>query len=180
MRKHILFVIGSVLMVISALLLVFDSSSIPSSAYNQEEQLNMDSYELLEKIDEQEIDEKLKADYFSSYDSLNLIFSKSETASLQNIKYNLQNGEVKWIDNKLIITANNGDSEQIKLKIPYGLNGSEISALLADKELIKNQEKFNKLLLKLNIDRKLLAGDYIFNAESTAVDILLSITIDQS
>ena len=152
MRKHVLFVVGSVLIIISALLLIFDSSNPPSSAYNQKAQLN--SYDYLQNINE----EKIK--------------------SLQNFQYNLPDGKMQWVDNKLIIAGEESREKEINLKIRYGLNGSEISELLADKNLIKDKEKFIKLLLKFDIDRKLVAGNYTFNTQSTAVDILLSITAD--
>jgi len=174
MRKDVLFVLGSVLIIISALLLIFDSSNPPSSAYNQEAQLN--SYDCLQKINEEKTNKIINESYLSDYDNVNLIFSKSDTNSLENIQYNLENEKVQWMDNKLIIAEEGNREKEINLKIKYGLNGSEISSLLVDKNLIKDKEKFIKLLLKFDIDRKLVAGDYTFNPHSTPVDILLSIT----
>lgn len=176
MRKNILFVVGSVLIIISALLLIFDSSNPPSSAYNQEAQLN--SYDCLQKINEEKTNINMKKSYLSDYDYVNLIFSKSDTKSLQNTQYNLQNEKVKWVDNKLVIAGEKSREKETNLKIKYGLNGSEISELLVEKKLIKDKEKFIKLLLKFDIDKKLVAGNYTFNPQSTPVDILLSITAD--
>ena len=53
---------------------------------------------------------------------------------------------------------------------------SQIAALLADKKLVQNKEKFIKLLLKLDIDRKMKAGKFKFTSEDTVVEVLLKMT----
>ncbi len=176
-KNHVIFVFGSVLIIISALLLIFDSNNIPSSAYNEEE-LSNNTYDILNEIDEKTQEQDIQDDFFTDYDHLNLIFSKEDSLSLKNLKYSLKEGEVRWENNKLVINGEiekNQKNQKIILRIPRGYTGSEISALLADKNLINDKQKFIDLLLKLDIDKKLMAGEYNFEPDPTAVDILLTI-----
>lgn len=137
--------------------------------------------------------------YFNTYNSLNLIFSDDRMDSVMNLQYDI--GKIQPLDLKLFqdimeiedpcpeeeqeLTEEPGTEEEQGLEepeeeikeitIPYGLNGTQISSRLKEKELIASKENFIKLLLKLGIDNKLEAGNYRFDSQDTAVEILLSL-----
>ncbi len=67
--------------------------------------------------------------------------------------------------------VNSGQTESIEVTIPVGSNASDIATILADANIINNEQLFD-YYLKFNNNEELQAGHYEFNQSMNAAEVL--------
>lgn len=189
MKHYTLLVIGTVLVMIAAVMLA--TGAYEESKQDRQLVDEMTTRSLLEAIDgrmmqKPDIDQPELEDlryYFNTYSELNLIFSDERMDSVLNIKYDITGHgprDLQLFQAEMEAgperSTTNGEDELKEINIPHGNNAAQISSKLVAAGLIKDYDNFLKLLVKLGIDRKLKAGEFRFDSEDTAVEVLLSLT----
>mgnify|MGYP006276165727 CR=1 FL=1 len=64
----------------------------------------------------------------------------------------------------------------ITIEIPSGVSSRQVANLLAEKNLLADKKSFIKLLTKSNLENKIMAGRYEFNADVSSLELILTLT----
>ena len=67
-------------------------------------------------------------------------------------------------------------SAPVVIKIPSGISSRKVADLLLEKKLIKDKKSFIKLLTKFDLENKIMAGRYEFEADISPLKLILFLT----